>query len=455
MSIKDIRIKRNLFLTSLLILLIFYLIPAPAGLSDSGKMMIALMFFAIFLFVTEALPLGMSGILIMAIPPILGIYDSAEVFGFFGNEAIFLLISAFIIAAGFQKSGLHRRVAIRFLKKFGKSPEIFILGILLLGASFSFTMSEHAVVALMIPIVAFSLIGVYEDENLRKAGMIALAYGCSVGSIGTLLGGARNPYAISFINESAERQITFLQWSLMAMPVVLIMLPIVWILLISIFPTKTEKIPVKEEKKGPLSAMEIKAGSVLLATVILLFIFGSIGTAVIAILGATAMFFLGVIDWKDVEKAIPWGVLLLYGGAITIGKGMLSTGATEWLAREIVSYIGKNPELLLLILIAITVLFTEVMSNTAAVAMMLPIGLGLSAVTPGLNPVVSSIAIALAGGFAFTLLIGNPGNMITYSTGYYRQRDLLKTGIFADIVGIAVIYFVAMTVWRLMGVWSW
>lgn len=454
MSIKDIKIKRELFLISLSILLIFYISPTPAGLSYQGKMMIGLMFFAIFLFVTEALPIGMSGILIMALPPILGIYDSRKVFGFFGNEAIFLLISAFILAAGFQKSGLHLRVAARFLRRFGKSPKIFILGILLLGSSFSLMMSEHAVVALLIPIIAVSLAGAADDGNLKKAGMIALAYGCSIGSIGTLLGGARNPYAVSFINESTGTTITFLQWSMMAIPVVAIMLPIAWVLLMFFFPTKTEKIPVKKEKKGPLSAMEIKAGSVLIGTVILLFIFGNIGTAVIAILGATAMFFLGVIDWKDVEKAIPWGVLLLYGGAITLGKGMLSTGATRWIAEGIVAYVGRNPEVILFILIFITVILTEMMSNTAAVALMLPLGIGLSAAVPALNPVAVSMAIALAGGFAFMLPIGTPGNIITYSTGYYRQRDLMKVGIFADIIGIFVIYGVAMTVWKFMGVWS-
>ena len=453
MSIKDLKIKSSLFAISLIILLIFYLIPTPEGLSYSGKMMIGLMFFAIFLFVTEALPLGMSGILIMAIPPILGIYDSREVFGFFGNEAIFLLISAFILAAGFQKSGLHKRVAVRFLRKFGKSPRIFLLGIILLGSSFSFLMSEHAVVALMIPIIAVSLAGVMEDENLRKAGMIALAYGCSVGSIGTLLGGARNPYAVSFISENLGENITFLRWTEMALPVVILMLPVVWIILIVAFPTKTEKIPVKEEIKGPVSSGEIKAGAVLISTVIALFLFGNIGTGVIAILGATAMFLSGVIDWKDVEKAIPWGVLLLYGGAITLGKGMLGTGATGWIAQRIVSAVGNNPDILLFSVIVITVIFTEFMSNTAAVALMLPIGLGLASVSPSLNPIVISMAIALAGGFAFTLLIGNPGNMITYSTGYYRQRDLFKVGIVADISGILIIYFVASFVWKLMGVW--
>ncbi len=394
----------------------------------------------------------MSGILIMALPPIFGIYDSRQVFGFFGNEAIFLLISGFILAAGFRKSGLHRRIAARFLKKFGGSPKTFVLGILLLGSSLSLLMSEHAVVVLMIPVIAMSLAGVLEDEGLKKAGMIALAYGCSIGSIGTLLGAARNPYAVSFISESFSRNITFFQWFLMAAPIIIIMIPVVWILLISAFPTKTGAITAKEGEKKPLSGMEIKAGSILIATVLLLFIFGGVGTAVMAILGATAMFFLGVIDWKDVERSIPWGVLLLYGGAITLGKGLLNTGASDWMASGIVAYIGSNPEIILFVLIVITVMFTEFMSNTAAVALMLPIGAGL-AIATGINPIVFSMAIALVGGFAFALLVGTPGNMMTYSTGFYRQKDLIKVGIFADIFGIITVYFVAMVVWKFMGVW--
>ncbi len=449
----DLKIKRWLFLASLLILLIFYIIPAPEGLTYEGKMMIGVMVFAVFLFVTEALPLGMSGILIMIIPPLLGIFNYTEVFSFFGNEAIFILISAFILAAGFQKSGLHLRFSFSLLRHFGSSRRLFILGILLLGAFLSFLMSEHAVVALLIPVVVVSISSAFEDENLRKGGMIALAYGASVGSIGTLLGGARNPYAISFIAENTGVNVTFLQWSLMALPVVLIMMPVVWVILTLMFPMKKEKIKVREAKKGRLSADEMKAGGVLAATIILLLTVGWVGTAIITIIGATAMFLSGVINWKDVEKAIPWGVLLLYGGAITLGKGLLETGATTWMADEIIAIIGSEPAILLLAVIAITVLFTEFMSNTAAVALMLPIGMGLSSAVTGLDPIATSMAIALSGGFAFTLLVGNPGNMITYSTGYYRQKDLLRVGIFADIIGIAVIYAVAMTVWKFMGVW--
>ena len=255
MSIKDLKIKRWLFLVSLSILLIFYLIPTPEGLTYEGKMMLGIMVFAIFLFVTEALPLGMSGILIMILPPLFGIFDYTEVFSFFGNEAIFILISAFILAAGFQKSGLHMRLSTGMLRHFGSSPRVFIMGILILGAMISFLMSMHAVVALLIPVVAVSISAVFEDENLRKSGMIALAYGCSIGSIGTLLGGARNPYAVSFIAENTGQQITFLQWSMMAMPIVLIMLPVVWVLITVMFPTKKEKIPVKAGKKGKMMSM--------------------------------------------------------------------------------------------------------------------------------------------------------------------------------------------------------
>ncbi len=453
MSIDDLKIKRRLFLASLAILLIFYLVPAPEGLGFDAWMIIGTMVFAVFLFITEALPLGMSGILIMIIPPLLGIFDYTEVFSFFGNEAIFILISAFILAAGFQKSGLHLRLSFGLLKRFGGSPRTLILGIMLLGAGMSFLMSEHAVVALLIPVVVVAISSAFKDENLRKSGMIALAYGASVGSIGTLLGGARNPYAVGFIAEQTGIRISFLQWSMMALPVVLIMLPIIWVIISMAFPVGKERISVKEQVKGPLTHDEMKAGGILAGTVILLLALGSIGTAIITIIGATAMFLSGVINWKDVERSIPWGVLLLYGGAITLGKGLMETGATAWMADEIVSVVGTNPDLLLLTVISITVLFTEFMSNTAAVALVLPIGMGLSAAVSGLDALVVSMAIALAGGFAFTLLIGNPGNMITYSTGYYRQKDLVKVGIFADVAGIIVIYVVAMTVWKFMGVW--
>ncbi len=447
------RVKHAELGVAFLILFIFYLLPTPDGLTYDGKMMIGVLFFAAFLFITEALPIGVSGLLVMVIPPVLGVFDAREVFGFFGNEAIFLLIGAFILAAGFQKSGLHRRVAVRFLRHFGTSPRLYVLGVLLLGSLLSLIMSEHGVVVLLLPIVAYTLTHMGGGENLRKAGMIALAYGCSIGSVGTLLGCARNPYTIAFLHETAGISVSFSEWAVMALPVVFAMIPVVWLSLTTVLPPERVRVETPREDFGPLDSMEMRAAVIIATTVLMLLFTRDLGVAVVVLIGAVAMFVAGVLEWKDAERAIPWGVVLLYGGAITIGKGMYLTGASVWLATRLLAITGENPQVVLLFLIIITMLLTEAMSNTAAVAVMLPVGAGLAQVVTGLNVLVTSVAIALAGGFAFMLVIGTPGNLITYSTGYFTQKDLIRSGIVANLWGMTVIFIVANTLWKALGVW--
>ncbi|NPA76060.1 MAG: SLC13/DASS family transporter [Euryarchaeota archaeon] len=447
--------KKNLYLLiAILVLVIFYFIPTPAGLTYQGKMMLGVLVFGAILFVTEAIPLGMAGLAVMVAPILLSISTPKEVFALFGNSAVFFLIGAFIIAAGFQKSGLHERIAIRILKRVGDSPKKFILAIMLLAGGLSLIMSEHGVAALLLPIVAYSLMKIPESSNLRKGGMIGLAYGCSIGSIGTLLGCGRNPYTVMYLQQTAGIYISFTQWIMLAMPVVALMLPIGWLWLTHLYPPeKNTKIPVLSVPEKKLSASEKKVAIILIFTVLALIFIRNWGVAVVVLLGALAMFVGGVIDWKDVERTLPWGIILLYGGAITLGAGLYKTGASDWLASNIIKFTGTNPYVLLFLLIAITILITEFMSNTAAVALMLPIGAGLASVVSGLNVVVTSVAIALAGGFAFMFVIGTPGNLITYSTGFYSSKDLLKTGAVLDVIGMVVIFLIAVTLWPLMGVW--
>ncbi len=433
-----------------LILIIFYFLPQPAGLSYEGKMMLGILVFGAFLFISEALPLGMAGLLVMVIPPILGMFSPQEVFGFFGNEAVFFLIGAFMLAAGVQKSGLHQRIASYILKAFGKSSKIYILGILVLAASLSFIISEHAVVALLLPIIGISLLNVEKGSNMGKAGMIALTYGATAGSVGTLMGGARNPYTVAYLAENYGIHLSFLDWLAMALPVTLIMLPILWMIIINVHKPE-EFIATKIEKKGKIENKEWIVIGVLILTFLILFTIRSWGIAVAVIIGAVLLFVFGILSWKDIEKSMPWGIILLYGGAMTLGKGLQLTGASQWLASSIVGIIGTNPYVILLILLVITVLMTELMSHAAAVALMLPIAAGMASVI-GMSVLVVSMAVALAGGFGYALLMGTPGNIMTYSTGYFKQKDIMKTGVLADMIGIGVVFFMATVLWPLMGV---
>jgi len=172
------------------------------------------------------------------------------------------------------------------------------------------------------------------------------------------------------------------------------------------------------------------------------------GLAGIALLGSILLFLTGSISWKDVEKKVPWGIILLYGGAITLGLGMQQTGAGSWIAQNLFDVMSGNVYLVVFSLILFTLLLTNVMSNTGAVAVLLPIGLAISNEIPGISPLFSSMIIALSGGLAFIFIIATPGNAITYSSGYFSTKDLFKAGTIANFACIAILFLIAIVYWK-------
>jgi len=454
--------KKDIFfiLLSFLILIIFYFFPTPLGLTHDAQMMIGILIMAAVLWITEPIPLAVTGLLIMILQPLLGLISADNVFSSFGNQAIFFLIGAFIIAGAVEKYGLHRRMALSFLRRFERSPRLFTFGIMLSCALLSFVMPNHGVAALFLPIIASILLAmkiVPRISNFGKISMLCVAYGCSIGSLGTLIGGARNPLTISFL-EDIGITVSFLDWMLYAMPVVFISIPIVWVILQISFPIEINDISLAKQEienqvalEGPMGKKELTVLLVLCFTVFLWVFFSQytyFGLAGIAILGSVILFFTGSISWKDVEQRVPWGIILLYGGAITLGIGMQQTGAGAWIAHSILENMSGNPIFVILGLIIFTVLLTNAMSNTGAVAVLLPIGLAIATEMPGVSPLLSAMLIALSGGLAFILVIATPGNAITYSSGYFSTRDLLKAGVFANISCIGILFAVAIIYWK-------
>ena len=451
-----------IFLFCFIILFIFYLIPNPAGLDYGGKMMIGVLITAAILWITEPIPLAVTGLFIMILQPLLFIMSAEEVFTSFGNQAVFFLIGAFIIAGAIEKHGLHRRLALGFLKRFENSPRSFTFGIMISCAFLSFLMPEHGVAALFVPIVTSILIAMRimpRDSNFGRISMLAVAYGCSIGSLGTLIGGARNPLTVS---ELAHIGITvsFFEWMIMSVPVVLIALPLVWFILQLAYPIEINDIGMAKQEieqqvllQGKISKNEIKVALILVFTIGLWILFSQytyFGLAGIALLGGMLLFLTDTINWKDVERKIPWGIILLYGGAITLGFGMKNTGAGSWIATLILSNVNGNPYMILLAIIVITVLLTNIMSNTGAVAVLLPIGLAIASEIPDISPLLSAMLIALAGGLAFIFVIATPANAIAYSSGYFSMRDLAKTGVVANLICIFILFAIAIFYW--MGV---
>jgi sodium-dependent dicarboxylate transporter 2/3/5 len=241
------------------------------------------------------------------------------------------------------------------------------------------------------------------------------------------------------------------------MPVVFISLPLVWLVLQFSFPIEIKDITLARKeisnqvaKEGKMRDKEILVTVIFLITLLLWISFSHytyFGLAGIALLGGILLFITGCLDWKDVERRVPWGIILLYGGAITLGIGILETGAAGWIADAIFNLAGSNLYLTILGLIVFTILLTNIMSNTGAVALLLPIGLAISTEILDISPLLASMTIALSGGLAFMLVIATPGNAITYSSGYFSTRDLFKAGVLANILCIIVVFLVAIFYW--------
>ena len=326
-------------------------------------------------------------------------------------------------------------------------------------AFLSFIMPEHGVAAFFLPIITSILISMKitpRQSNFGKISMLSVAYGCSIGSLGTLIGGARNPLTIGILAEQ-NITVTFFDWMKYSMPIVFIALPIVWVILQLSFPIEIKDITLAKEEikkqvklEGKMKNTEYAVLGILLLT-IFLWTFSSDsyhGLAVVAILGSVLLFLTGVINWKDVEKRVPWGVIILYGGAITLGIGITDTGAGSWIANLLFQTVGANPYLAIIGLIVITTFLTNMMSNTGAVAVLLPIGIAMAGVIPEISTLLASMVIALTGGLAFILVIATPGNAITYSSGYFSTRDLLKAGLVSNLICIAIIFIVSIVYWK-------
>jgi solute carrier family 13 (sodium-dependent dicarboxylate transporter), member 2/3/5 len=458
--------KLNLLLKKIIIALgiimfisLQFIIP-PSGLTVEGAKSLGVFSLCIALWVTGAIPLAITSLLGMALIPLLGIMDSAEAFSIFGNRAVFFILGALMLAAALYKTGLGTRIAYYLLMRFNKKPRSIVLGIMLSAALLSCIMPEHAVAAMLFPIV----LEIADSMNLKpfkssfgKGLFIALAWGAIIGGITTYLGGARNLLAVSLLEKNYGITIGFFEWIGFVLPIPIIILTIAYLVLIKFFKPEMssaedayQSLSSKVESMGPISTKELKL-SVVLVLVIGAWLFFSVAIhiSVTAILGGVAIFILKVIDWKDMVDYINWGVILMYGGAIVVATSITTTGATAWLAGQLLTHVSLSPVLFIVLIIILTVFITEGISNVAAVAIMIPLAFSVGDIL-NLNPVAVTLLVALPGGLAFCLPMGTPPNAIAFSSGYYSIGEVLRPGIILNIISIVVILIVALFYWPLV-----
>ncbi|MBJ6799151.1 DASS family sodium-coupled anion symporter [Geomonas propionica] len=433
----------------------------PEGLSVEGYRSLVLFGATVFFWISGLLPIAVTALLSMVMLPLLGIMDAKKTYSMFGNESVFFILGAFILAAALTGTGISARIARAMLARFGRTPTRLAFTVFLLSALLSFVMSEHAVAAMLFPVVtelATALRLEKGKSNFGRLLFMSMAWGCIIGGIATFLGGARAPLAAGLLKEATGLHFTFIEWSTAACMIVLPLLVLGFAILLKFFPPDLDDVEVglkflngKRLEMGKISFDEILTALVMVATVVCwMFLGEKTGLAAIAILGAAALFTFKVISWQMIEEYVNWGIILMYGGTIALASALEKTGAAVWVVKKGMGDHAHAPLAVIAVISLVAILVTECISHAAVVAILMPVGMGLCQTT-GMDPKVMTLSIALPAGLAYCLPMGTPATAIAYASGYLKSRDIIVAG--AVVMAISWLLFMGSVVfiWPVIG----
>ncbi|ELY57343.1 SLC13 family permease [Natronococcus jeotgali] len=462
-----------------------FLSPTPEGLTPEGQAVAAVTAWVAVWWMSEAIPIPATSLLPIVLFPLTGALPVADTTPSYASPLIFLFMGGFFLAMAMQRWGLHRRIALRTIKAVGTEPSRLILGFMLATAFLSMWVSNSATVMMMVPI---ALAVIYQTADLIDetgldietaegefsfgvALMLCIAYGASVGGVATLIG---TPPNILFAGQAGElfgTTIGFAEWMLYGVPISLVGLVAVYVYVTRVaispqfdeLPIGADTIDRELERLGPTSTQE-RMVLVVFVGMALSWIGASLlepalgivppedADTIVAIGGALVLFTLPtktedgdhtfLLDWTN-GVDIPWGVILLFGGGLAIASGFGDTGLAAWIGEQLAALEGVSMVLILLAVVTMTIFLTEVTSNTATTAMLMPILAGV-AVGIGVHPYGLMIAGATAASFAFMLPVATPPNAIVFGSGYISLPQMARVGIGLNVIGIALITTVAL-----------
>ena len=458
------RMRRGIFLA--LIFLLFFValgMEGPADLSPEAYRVLCLFGLCVTLWSTNLIPLSATSLLAIGMVPLLGIMESGQVYAFFGNKAVFFILGAFILSGAMIACGLSVRLSMWVMENFGQSPRRLWGSIYLFGAISSCFMSEHAVAAMLFPIVSeiVKTLELTPGRSVFAKGLyFAMAWGCIIGGAATVLGGGRVPLAVEILEKTTDKAETLgiWQYTALSLPLIVLMLPAGWLVLTTLFkPEIADVSPAlkvlhkKREALGKVSFFEMGVGGVMLVTLFFWFVFGErYGIANIAIIAIVSLFLFRLITWEKVQEHVNWAVILMYGGAICLGEVMADSGAALWLARQVFSGMVEIPAMFLITVAVLSAVFTTVMNNSAVIAVLLPPVLSLCG-DYGISPLVAAMTVILPSNFAFILPIATPASALAYSSRCITLREMMITGSLLAGVGFVCYLFLLKIYWPLIG----
>lgn len=423
----------------------------------------------------EPVPLGATSLLPLVLFPLLAVATTREAAIPYANEIVYLFLAGFLLAAALERWNAHARIAFAMIGVIGLRGRRVVLGVMIATAFISMWISNTATAAMMYPI-ALAIAALFSDDeggrDLRTALMLGVAYAASIGGVGTLIGTPPNLVLAGAAPDLAGRSVGFVEYMAIGLPIVIVLLPITWALLVFVvFPRRAElgdgAADVLRDRRaalGPLRGGEAMTVAVFAATAIawllrerkdlgtfsipgLTDLFPGISDTTIGLAGAVLLFVLPgraadgtrrpLLVWRE-ARAIPWEVLLLFGGGLSLAAAMESTGVATWLGG-LMSGLGGFPPIVIYAGLAVIVLvLSELASNTAVATMAMPVAAALAPVV-GQSPLVLMLVAALAASTGFALPVATPPNTIVFGSGYVSVRQMAKAGLLLDVVAIVVV----------------
>ena len=461
-----------------LLTLLFY---HPEGMSPGANAVLASTLWIAVWWITEAIPMAATSLLPIILFPLTGALELQDTTAAFGHKYIFLYIGGFILAIAIERWNLHRRLALNIIRWIGTNVRSIILGFMVATAFLSMWISNTASSVMMLPI-GMAIIkqlkdhpATQENENrvFGQVLMLGIAYSASIGGIATLIGTPPNLVLATIIQELYGIEITFSRWVIFGLPISVVLLLICWRYLVSYtrffqqqsFPGGKAEIQRQLDSLGPISYEEKTVLLVFVGTALAWitrsfflerFIPG-IDDTIIAVSAGVLLFILpaapgskrSILTWKEAVK-LPWGILLLFGGGLAIAQGFKATGLAEWIGAQLVLLNGVPLLLLLLVLIAMVNFLTEITSNLATTAMLLPV-LASLALTVDVHPYILMVGATVAASCAFMLPVATPPNAVVFGSGYLKIPDMVKAGIFMNLLSIAlltlIVFFLLPLLW--------
>jgi sodium-dependent dicarboxylate transporter 2/3/5 len=413
--------------------------------------------------ITTVIPLAATSLLVALSQPLLGIQPFDAALKPFFDPIVVLLLGGFLLALAIEKHDLDEVFAQRIVARFGVNLKMVVLGLMLATAFLSMWISNTASTAIMITL-ALRLTTNIKDEkdNATKIMVLGIAYSATVGGLATLIGTVPNALAAAMLRETIGYNLSFFEWLLYGLPLTAILIFVIWLLLFRVFPTSIKEISKVETQRKKLTRQQKITLTTFVFAVILWFtgqlpeplveLTGwsghGLSSSIVAAIVAISLFLTDLLDENDISK-VSWNTLLLFGGGLSLGSALEVSGLTNWFGQSITRATGGGGVTAIILLAFSALGFSIVASNTASASVFIPIAISVG-LASGTNPVILAVLVAICSSVDFMLPIGTPPNAIAYSTGKVKMQEMIKAGVFLDILGALIAISLALSLWVLL-----